>query len=94
LDLWRKSFVIDLNILFTEQEAKLKVHKLLVIVIKMFSNTLIYKLNPTYLDSIGSTINLSKETTGPFTTCNLTESMQYFVAFDAAENPTSCAAKG
>jgi len=50
--------------------------------------------DPTHLDSIGSTINLSKETTGPFTTCNLTESMQYLVALDAAENPTSCAANG
>lgn len=61
---------------------------------KMFSSTLVYEWNPTYLDSIGSTINLSKETTGPFTTCNLTESMQYLVALDAAENPTSCAANG
>lgn len=48
----------------------------------------------TYLDSIGSTINLSKATTGPLATCNLTESMQYFVAVEAAENPTNCAANG
>jgi hypothetical protein len=48
----------------------------------------------TYFDSIGSTINLSKATTGPFTTCNLTESMRYLVALDAAENPTNCAANG
>lgn len=31
---------------------------------------------------------------GPFATCNLTESMQYLVALDTAENPTSCAANG
>lgn len=47
-----------------------------------------------YLESIGSTINLSKATTGPFATCNRTESMQYLVALDAAEKPISCGAKG
>lgn len=48
----------------------------------------------TYLDSTGSTINLLKATTGPLDTCNLTESMQCFVAAEAAENPTNCAANG
>lgn len=58
------------------------------------SSKIFIKLYLTYLDSTGSTINFSKATTGPFATCNLTESMLCLVALDAAEKPTNCAANG